>query len=261
MNDKTLKQVQVILLFGILLIIFSPFLFTRSVGIIDFTNTGQIGDTIGGITAPIASLLGSILVFFALKAQIEANRLIQRQIEDQQRNELINKQLQNLLDQFKIIREDVNEFSFLDKNSDYDRDNRSRSTQFFQRRGAEAFHNVLSDLRILDEDNHSDVLNSRPKFSEMMIILQCISSYLTQVASSEIPRADKEYLFSQIKYLFDSKFRAPFNAHERYRRNEKVCERCGKIHNRLINRLFIIRDEIENKIALPPSAHNISLQQ
>ncbi len=35
-----------------------------------FMQTGHLGDTIGGVTAPISSLVGSILVFLALKGQI-----------------------------------------------------------------------------------------------------------------------------------------------------------------------------------------------
>ena len=58
-----------------------PVLFTRSG--LSFSETGDIGDTIGGITAPISSLVGSILVFLALKGQILANKFTQEQIRDQ----------------------------------------------------------------------------------------------------------------------------------------------------------------------------------
>jgi hypothetical protein len=50
---------------------------------LDFTQTGQIGDTIGGITAPMANLLGAILVYLALKAQIEANLILKKQLDDE----------------------------------------------------------------------------------------------------------------------------------------------------------------------------------
>ncbi len=53
-----------------------PFIFTRSTlfSSLDFSATGQIGDTIGGITAPFMGLVGSILVFLSFKAQTDMNR-------------------------------------------------------------------------------------------------------------------------------------------------------------------------------------------
>jgi hypothetical protein len=69
------KKIGIILLIGIILTILSPFLFTRQWGIIDFTETGNIGSTIGGITAPFTSLLGAILIYFALVAQRQANKI------------------------------------------------------------------------------------------------------------------------------------------------------------------------------------------
>ena len=46
---------------------------------ISFDNTGQIGDTIGGITAPFISLISGLLVYYSFRAQIEANRLLSEQ--------------------------------------------------------------------------------------------------------------------------------------------------------------------------------------
>lgn len=48
------------------------------------STTGFIGDTIGGLTAPFLNLAGSILVFAALRAQIDANRQVQQQFEKQE---------------------------------------------------------------------------------------------------------------------------------------------------------------------------------
>ena len=70
----------------------APFLFTR-VGYISFSETGQIGDTIGGITAPITSLVGSVLVFLALRAQVIANQVTQIQIQEQKKEEQTKKEL------------------------------------------------------------------------------------------------------------------------------------------------------------------------
>ena len=39
-------------------------------------NFGVVGDAIGGITNPISQLIGSILLYLALKAQLSANGIV-----------------------------------------------------------------------------------------------------------------------------------------------------------------------------------------
>lgn len=68
-------KLEVILITILLLVIFiAPWLFTRaSFFDFDFEGTGQIGDTIGGITAPFVNLLAAFLVYKSFTAQIKAN--------------------------------------------------------------------------------------------------------------------------------------------------------------------------------------------
>lgn len=83
LKNKNLKQN---ILFGtaIVLIIFSffaPFVFTRP-GLIDFTNSGQIGDTIGGLMNPFIAIAGVIAAFLAFWMQKQANDIIVNQFND-----------------------------------------------------------------------------------------------------------------------------------------------------------------------------------
>lgn len=69
-----------------LALILLPLLFTwDSISWISFKDKGEIGDAIGGITAPFIGFGGSILVYLALKAQIDANNKIQEQFEKQKK--------------------------------------------------------------------------------------------------------------------------------------------------------------------------------
>lgn len=57
---------------GTILIFILPF--TVSILNIEFLgNYSGVGDTIGGITSPISQVLGSVLIYLALKAQLDAN--------------------------------------------------------------------------------------------------------------------------------------------------------------------------------------------
>ena len=53
---------------------FAPWLFTLP-GCIDFTNTGQIGDTIGGTMSPFVGIAGVIMTFVAFMMQVRANEI------------------------------------------------------------------------------------------------------------------------------------------------------------------------------------------
>ena len=64
-----------------LLVVVSPYLLTQFSGIIPFNaESGAIGDTIGGITAPLVNILGAILIFISFQEQVKANT---QQIENQ----------------------------------------------------------------------------------------------------------------------------------------------------------------------------------
>lgn len=80
---KILGRSKWFLLVGGLVILIMPFLLTGHFlhEKFNFSEKGQIGVTIGGITAPFLNLIGAFLVFYALRAQVKANELIQDQFD------------------------------------------------------------------------------------------------------------------------------------------------------------------------------------
>ena len=72
---------HIIILAGFL----TPWLFTLP-GTPDFTNTGQIGDTIGGTMSPFVGIAGVIMTFVAFMMQVRANE-IQRDAADKFRGD------------------------------------------------------------------------------------------------------------------------------------------------------------------------------
>jgi hypothetical protein len=58
----------------LLLVVVSPLLLTQFTGIISFNaESGAIGDTIGGITAPLVNILAAVLIFITFQEQVKAN--------------------------------------------------------------------------------------------------------------------------------------------------------------------------------------------
>lgn len=88
---KTIKikgnyLVSITIIISFLLIIFSlfsPLIFTRS-GKIDFTNTGEIGNTIDGLMSPFIAIAGVLLTFLAFFIQFRANQQQIDQLKNQE---------------------------------------------------------------------------------------------------------------------------------------------------------------------------------
>lgn len=57
----------------------APWLFTQP-GSIDFTETGQIGDTIGGTMSPFVGIAGGLMTFVAFMMQVRANEIQREQL-------------------------------------------------------------------------------------------------------------------------------------------------------------------------------------
>jgi hypothetical protein len=74
---KLLANFPAYKLFGLgLLIMMLPALLTQtSFSLFDFSSVGQVGDTIGGITAPFIGLLSAYLIYKAFIVQVEANKI------------------------------------------------------------------------------------------------------------------------------------------------------------------------------------------
>lgn len=70
----------------ILFALFAPIIFTRP-GIIDFTETGQIGDTIAGTMGPFIAIAGVAVTFLAFLMQKKANDILSSQYETDKKAE------------------------------------------------------------------------------------------------------------------------------------------------------------------------------
>lgn len=246
MNDKLIKQARLFFILGITLVILAPFIFTRS-GFIDFSNTGQIGDTIGGITAPIANLIGSILIFYALQAQIEANRIIQDQIKSQTNSEIKKKNIQNLFDQFKILREDINEFTYI--TSVKDNNGKVTNTTYLTRTGFDAFRQVIIGMKQFKSETHGNVYDVNPKLVEIKNILMVVDKLVDKVVAVEADEVDKVFLVNLISYQFNSKVMPAFSGMENYKLSkQKNCEYCGNKHSGIPDELFGLINSIHTKL-------------
>lgn len=251
MKDPQLKKIFILFLSGICVVCVAPYLITQRLQLISFLETGQIGDTIGGITAPITSLLGSVLVFFALKAQIEANKLVQEQFDQQRVDEIERKKILYLAEQVNLVRSDINDFSYTNKEVESSRSG-DRQIYYLHLKGTDAIAEFLNSISYHGEAEHeSESLFIRnPKFTELYNLLQIITLLLDKINGSSLPDEDLQYFKSSIAYQFNSKIKPPFVANDKHRlKYTEPCSRCGRRHTGIPDEIFELVDGISLKVA------------
>lgn len=200
MNDKekeikkTLKLGATLLWIGIPLCLITPLIFTLPSGFVDFSTTGSIGDTIGGITAPFINILGAILIFLALKAQIQANLIIQNQIDRQDDEKRLENESKQLNQYYSNLKSSIDGFKY----STIDPWEIGNSEKPILE-GSEAIYKMFSDY-ICDYHGDESDLASNPKITELISMLEICEKLLNRISNSEI--VDKETLWTLTSHQF-----------------------------------------------------------
>lgn len=119
-----------------LIILFLPVLLTKfPFCISDFSNTGPIGDTIGGIMGPFVAIAAAILTFLAFWVQFKANQ--------QQRNDIARERFENNLFELLHFHQEITNELFLKCNV---YDNRyENNTKPVEEKGRDVFQLLYED--------------------------------------------------------------------------------------------------------------------
>lgn len=188
---------------GVLVILVMPFLLTFEFfhERFNFSETGQIGDTIGGITAPFLNLIGAFLVFYALKAQTKANELIQNQIDKDNLSKENETEVTNLNQLYSYLLESVNSFKFKSLPEE-DLRNKEYITTDIEYEGGEAFYQMFNQIRCHYHGSPHE-LETNQSISELISILKVIDLLLKKLEKSKC--SNKEILETLTEHIFEYK--------------------------------------------------------
>lgn len=186
------KTAKWILITGTVLMFIVPFL-------IEFFNIkhigefGTVGDTIGGVTAPISGLIGSILIYLALKAQIDANGIAQQQIIENEKQEAIKHELDQIQQLFTFFENSIKNFTYELKLTDSSR----IGTIMYGRRAIKCFLQDIEDMKINLHDD--ELILKQDGVKEILSILKSAKLFLEKVQASDISDMDKSF-YKQLIY-------------------------------------------------------------
>ncbi|MBI3233406.1 MAG: hypothetical protein HYZ42_05090 [Bacteroidetes bacterium] len=186
-----------------------------------FENTGVIGDTIGGITAPFTSLFGSILVYLALKSQQDANELLKKQINVEENSKII-------LELFQTYKQSIDKYTFELHG------NLVEPNKFQMLYGSDAIRQFLffSSKKTINshEDENISYVDELFQFEMILDFSETILKKLKELEnfSSE----SKKLYFTQIELINRSYIYSHFLRLEDYQ-----CSICGRKHKKIPTRL------------------------
>ncbi len=223
-------------------VIIAPWLFSMPSGIGGFSEgTAHVGDTIGGITAPITNLIGAILVFLALVAQVDANDQIRIQILKQEADSQQQKKVQYIKEDLTVLRRDIDDFEYIYKGI-------GATTAPVTYKGSQAIHKLLYWYSKRGEATHNDSDYKRnPEVAQLLTILDILISLHLKIRAEISDKIERHYLNSALGLLVSTKLAAPFILYKSERiRPGKMCFDCNKVHKPAHVILFERYDELQS---------------
>ena len=190
------KYAIIIILLFIIVIGLAPYIFTRNWTNIDFTDTGNIGSTIGGITAPFIGVLSALLVFLSFRAQINANRYQIQSIEIERRKRELDNEITFLYHRLEEIKENGLKQQLKDSLRDINGllsemiriENYSTKKERDENEGI----NLKTKIQKLESD----------KMNQSLIVSRQISLYI--IVSNKLDEIRKEISITQYEYIESS---------------------------------------------------------
>lgn len=242
-----------VLLFGVFIALISPYLLTRPSYFtkgFDFTTSGQIGDTIGGLTSPIINLISALLIYFSFREQNKANEIQKIAIHAESIKTEQQREIDFLTRQIELVDSKLDSFEYLEKTkltsverNNVTGSNRTESEGIAVYKGANGIMLYISELlRVahpsgLFETSETELF-SLSYFNDFYYIIKELDKTFDFINSSNIDIKIKDRLLQKLNLLYSCKIQtALLTLLVKYRQSGKT------------NALFSDLDNISIKLA------------
>ena len=245
------KIFLILLIVGSILVGFgATYIFTRPAifSVFDFSNKGQIGDTIGGITAPIFGLIGFILVFYSFKEQYKANQLQIDSLFAQKIDKELSDEYNLLENLLENTDRKIDLFEYLEQRDAVTQNifsipNQKNAITFVTFKGATAITRFCNSLA---QDYHEfyskDNFNFRKidYLSDLFYILKHAEYLKNKILHSKLDEFRKKMLYDRFMLLYKSKILIAI---------EQFIKKYDKLNcsNDIIDEIKSIKSELDNE--------------
>lgn len=265
--NKQKKVIWYIVIGSLVAILFAPYLFTRSsLCGLSFLETGQIGDTIGGITSPIVGIVSIVLLAYTLIEQLNFNV---KQVQLQRQEQFKSTFFQLLQEQREITNSLFTTYEGVDlKNPAKKQKIKVRGQEFF-RMGAFVLRNLFESMEYghychsYDSDEIAEIIAYTDEFDDnyyegrdgKMYSLD----YNTLKKESKLCFLNDKYRITENEFVNYKHLTVEKRIDFVYRRFFNVHEECGNYFRHLYRILFFI-NQSENEDLNDAKDEEVKLQ-
>ncbi|MDX2171541.1 MAG: hypothetical protein SFY56_00375 [Bacteroidota bacterium] len=206
-DEKDAKQRQITthrrnarwtLIIGIPLFLIAPFLLTALSHFkwANFTHTGEIGDTIGGITAPIVNLISAILIYLSFRQQLLANEIQIDLVNAEKDKDISRSEKELLIFHYAEIKESISSVKY--------------ESALFQTRGSHTFIGTEAFEIFIKELSSIKNYDAHQFWFTIELVLIDIETFLDFLTRSEyLDAGDKQFFGFRLHTLFFHKILIP----------------------------------------------------
>ncbi|MEZ5047197.1 MAG: hypothetical protein R2831_09425 [Chitinophagaceae bacterium] len=194
MRDKIDITAKWVLIVGILLTLILPFMF-YFLKINFLGELGPLGDAIGGITSPFSQIIGSILIYLALKSQLDANNITQNQIKDENIQKFVNRELEQIHELYLFFENNIKNFSYQHAHNE---NNKEQQQIVYGRRGIKLFLDHIEEMGF-DIHDGQEILKV-DGIREILSIMNMAKLILQKIQMSNVSSTDKDFYNTILKH-------------------------------------------------------------
>jgi len=211
-----------LLVIGTLLTIIVP-LMLPLLPLTHLTDFGTIGDAFGGIANPLAQIVGSVLLYLALRAQISANSILQMQINAENTKEMQRRGVKLVHELYTFLEHGIDTFSYEDKFEG------SNGIQVLH--GRRAIRCFIDDIEEMNIDLHDPKqLLQQDGVREILSILRIAENILDRINHADIDENDKLFYIDLMKHELTFSIFPYTDLDESANLKLEICEECHKPH-------------------------------
>ena len=211
-----------LLIVGTILMFATPLLFPI-LSVKNLKNVGEIGSAFWDIAAPVAQLVGIILLFLALRERRTANNIVQMQVEASERREMQERTVKHLHELYTILENNISNFSY---QSNFD-----SNSEIKVLRGKRAIRCFINDIEEMNIDLHdNNLLLQKDGVREILSILRIAEHIFEKIKEANIEEADRNFYLNIMKHELIFSIFPYTDLDESANLKLEICEDCHELH-------------------------------
>ena len=221
-NNSENQLVITLIVAGALLMFATPWIFSV-MSVNDFKIVGQVGSAFWDVAAPIAQLVGIILLYLALRERRTANNIVQMQVDAKSRREIQERSVKHLHELYTLLENNISNFSYESK---FDTDSKIKVLQ-----GKRAIRCFINDIEEMNIDLHdNDLLLQKDGVREILSILRIAEHIFEKIKEADIEEADKNFYLNIMKHELTFSIFPYTDLDESANLKLEICEECNEPH-------------------------------